>query len=272
MDVEELFAQISVFCEKTHGSSDYDRDDFFVKGKEPEEFAPLRYLIKKVDGLEGALQLTSNGFIYEACDFITSEVFPSWFEKQFSRKLTQKFVKKITLLQKPDDQLILNSIEQVNKFYETLRTHKILLNGKNLPVQLGEWYVRSIFGLKQKKSTSQRGFDFISNDVRIEVKVSWNDNSSPKGIKIKKTLVDLSDHCIIIYLAKNFMIREICFLDSEFILRKFAGKGHTVFLKDNEVSSYFFSKSTRHLDKVVNSVALLKYASPTLAMKIAEHF
>ena len=60
---------------------------------------------------------------------------------------------------------------------------------------------------------------------RIEVKVHWNDQSSPKGVKIKKSLVELSDYCVIIYLAANLMIREICFLDSEFVLRKFADKG-----------------------------------------------
>ena len=84
--------------------------------------------------------------------------------------------------------------------------------------------------------------------------------------------MELSDHCILIYIARNFMIREICFLDSSFILRKFGGKGHTIFLKDSDVSQYFFSKSDKHYAKVVNTSALLKYSNPTLAMKLVEYF
>ncbi|OFZ69501.1 MAG: hypothetical protein A2451_02470 [Bdellovibrionales bacterium RIFOXYC2_FULL_39_8] len=172
----------------------------------------------------------------------------------------------------PNNRAIIDSLSEIHKAYEVLRTNQIILNGKNFPTQLGEWYARCIFALKQIKSTSQRGFDFLLEDKRVEVNVSWSDVSSPKGVKIKKTLVDLSDYCIIIYMGNNFMIREICFLDSEFVSRKFAGKGDTIFLKDGEVSSYFFSKASRHLDKVVNSSALLKFSSPTLAMKLAEKF
>jgi PBP1b-binding outer membrane lipoprotein LpoB len=85
-------------------------------------------------------------------------------------------------------------------------------------------------------------------------------------------MIELSEFCIIIYIARNFMIRELCFLDSDFIKRKFSGKGHVVFLKEVDISDYFFSKSEKHIDKVVNSSALLKYSSPTLAMKLAEKF
>ena len=134
--------------------------------------------------------------------------------------------------------MILDQIEIVNKCYEILGQQQILLNGKNLPTQLGEWYAKCIFGLKQVKSTSQRGFDFVAQDgKRVEVQVEWSDVSSPKGVKIKKTLVDLSDYCIIIYVAKNFMIREVCFLDSEYVSRKFSNKGHTLFLKDTDVGT-----------------------------------
>ena len=146
------------------------------------------------------------------------------------------------------------------------------MNGKNLPVQLGEWYAKSIFGLRQVKSTSQRGFDFYIGDERAEVKVHWADHSSPKGVKVRKSMVQLSQYTIVMYVARNFMIREVCFLDSDFILRKFAGKGHTIFLKDSDVGQYFFSRSNKQSDKVVNQTALMKYASPTFAMNLTEFF
>ncbi len=272
MKLEELFREIKVFSEVKHGSSDYDKDELFVMGKEKGEFAPLRYLKKKLPDLESYSDLLKTGFIFDSYDLLQPGSFPKWYEFQFSKKLLRKVAKKITVVHQPDNKTIFDAVEGVCKCYETLREQQIIMNGKNLPVQLGEWYVKCIFGLKQVKSTSQRGFDFYLDEKRVEVKVDWGDKSSPKGIKLRKSLVELSDYAIVIYVAKNFRIREICVLDSEFILRKFAGKGHTIFLKDSDVSPYFFSKSSRHDDKVVNSSSLLKFSSPTFAMKIMERY
>jgi hypothetical protein len=180
--------------------------------------------------------------------------------------------KKVLLFYLPDNKAIFDAIETVNNCYQTLRSQHIILNNKNLPVQIGEWYCKFIFGLQQRKSTSQRGFDCYLGDKRVEIRVEWGDHTSPKGVKIRKSMVTLSDYSIMIYIANNFMIREICFLDSDFIMRKFSGKGHTIFLKDTDVTQYFFSNSSKHLDKVVNSSALLKYSTPNFAMKLAESF
>lgn len=272
MKLEDLFREINCFSQKTHGSSNYYEDQHFVRGHNENEFAPLKYLIKKIEVLKGVNSLIKAGFVFDSYDMFTTPSFQEWFEKQFQKKLVKKDIKRISILRFPDNLKIFNSIESVYKNYEILREQQILLNGKNLPVQLGEWYAKCIFGLQQRKSTSQKGFDFYLNDKRVEVKVHWSDYSSPKGVKIKKTIVDLSDFSVLIYLARNFMIREICFLDSEYIMRKFSGKGHTIFLKDADISSYFFSKSSKHRDKVINSTALMKFASPTLAIRLAENF
>jgi hypothetical protein len=180
-------------------------------------------------------------------------------------------MKNLCILHLPDQKSIFDTVEVVHQTFQILKDHKVLMNGKNLPIQLGEWYSKIIFGLHQIKSSSQRGFDFKTEEGKVvEVKVHWHDSTSPKGVKIKKSLAELSDYCIIMYVAKNFTIRDILFLDSEFILRKFDTKGHTIFLKDQDVAGYFFSKSDKHFDKVVNKTALLKFASPTLAMRLED--
>lgn len=272
LNLEQLFAEVKEFCKETHGSSDYDKDELFVMGQEKGEFAPMTYLVKKLKGFKGTKELLQEGFVFDSYDLFDCKDFQPWFEKQFSRKLTRSIAKKISLLHLPKNKVILDAIETVNKCYEILRNEYIIMNGKKLPVQLGEWYAKCIFGLQQTKSTSQRGFDFLIGNKRVEVKVHWSDYPSPKGVKLRKSLVELSDYTIVIYIARNFMIREVCFLDSDFVKRKFAGKGHVLFLKDSEVSPYFFSKSNKHYDKVVNSSALLRFSSPTLAMKLAEAF
>jgi hypothetical protein len=273
MDIQKLSEEIKIFSSTTHGSSDYDKDEFFIMDEGRQDFAPFKYLQKKITDLKDVSDLLKKGYVYDSLDLANNENFLNWFEKQFSRKLPRRDQKKICIVYVPNNKLILDQIELVNKSYEILAFQQILLNGKNLPTQLGEWYTKCIFGLKQMKSTSQRGFDFVAPDgKRVEVQVEWSDVSSPKGVKIKKTLVDLSDYCIIIYVAKNFMIREVCFLDSEFVSRKFSNKGHTIFLKDSDVGSYFFSKSSKHFDKVFNPITFLKYASPALAVKLSEKF
>jgi hypothetical protein len=272
MSTDVLFQEITEFCRETHGSSNFHKEEIFVKGKASGEYAPLSFLSKKLPELSSAKSLMAQGFVYDSYELTGNEDFPAWYEHQFGRKLARAVSKNISILQLPNAKAILSAIEKVHIGYKTLWEEQILFNGKNLPVQLGEWFAKSIFGLKQEKSTSQRGFDFYYGDKRVEVKVHWSDLSSPKGVKLRKSLVELSDYCVVIYIARNFMIREVCFLDSNFVLRKFATKGHTMFLKDSDISQYFFSKSSKHLDKVLNSSALLKYSSPQFALKLTEYF
>ncbi len=271
MNIVKLGEELKLFSSTTHGSSDYDRDEYFIMSESRMDFAPLKYIQKKIPDYKDINSLLKVGFVYDSFELSNNENFQHWYEKQFSKKLLRRDARKISIVYIPNNKLILDQIEIVNRSYEILSQEQILLNGKNLPTQLGEWYAKCIFGLKQLKSTSQRGFDFVmGDDKRVEIQVEWSDVSSPKGVKIKKTLVELSDFCVIIYVAKNFMIREVCFLDSEYVSRKFSNKGHTIFLKDLDVSSYFFSKSTKHFDKIINPITFLKYASPSLAMKLSE--
>lgn len=270
MSIEKIMGLIDSFNQETHGTTDYYKDSIFVM-EGSNKFAPLSFLKKKMQEFSEDL-LVKRGYIYDSMDLIGNEEFSIWYEKQFSRKLKRASAKKILFLHLPDNKEIFDAIETVNKCYEILRDQMILFNGKKLPVQLGEWYAKCIFGLMQQKSTSQRGFDFFIEDKRVEVKVHWGDFTSPKGVKLRKSLVDLSDYVIIIYLARNLMIREVCFLDADFIMRKFSAKGHTLFLKDTDINSYFFSKSVKHKDKVKNSTALMKYALPNFAMNLTESF
>jgi hypothetical protein len=268
MNLTELNAKIREFTKDSHGNTDYYRDNLFVVGEKNTEFCPFGYLSKKVENLKDSSQLLKEGYIYDSLNMYGPEHFHPWFEKQFSRKFSRTFLKNISVLHRPGDKIVFDSIESIHKNFEILRNHRVILNGKNIPVQLGEWYAKNIFGLRQVKSASQRGFDFYLGEKRVEIKVAWSDLPSPKGVKIRKSMVDLSEHCIIIYLNLSFMIREICFLDSSFIARKFSGKGHTIFLKDSDLSGYFFSKSSHHSKKVININSMMRYATPQLAIKL----
>ena len=265
--MEGIFKQIKEFCQSDHGSSNYGKDSIYVKGEEG-KYAPFSFLQKRISSLTGPDEFLKEGFIFSSFDVIEDSRFADWYKGQFIKKLPTSLHKKIFLLSVPDHQTIFKTIGVVCRCYQTLREHQILINNKNLPIQIGEWYAKSILGLKQVRSSSQRGFDFFVKDKHVEVKVHWNDRSSPKGVKVRKSLVKLSDFVVIMYVAKDFTIRDICFLDSAFVERKFETKGHTVFLKDQDVSQYFFSNSSRHFDKVANKTSLMKFAAPMFAMKL----
>ena len=268
---DKVFELAQKFSGSTHGSSDYDKDSIFVRGHHDNEYVPLSYLQKEMPELDSINRLKSEGFVFSSYDFLELNEFDHWFLNQFNKRLSSKVMKNIGILHFPDQKAIFDTVEVVHQTFQILKEHKVLMNGKNLPIQLGEWYSKIIFGLHQIKSSSQRGFDFkTENGKVVEVKVHWHDSTSPKGVKIKKSLAELSDYCIIMYISKNFTIRDILFLDSEFILRKFDSKGHTIFLKDQDVAGYFFSKSDKHFDKVANKTALMKFASPTLALKLED--
>lgn len=261
------------FSSKTQGSSDFWKDDVYVIGSTENEFIPFSLVEKKIDGVKGVLGLQASGYAVSSLTYLDLEGFEKWYHTAFNRKLTQKLKKEIQIIHYPDSIEIFKAVEIVDQVYKILKDHKVIVNGKNLPIQLGEWYAKSILGLYQKKSSSQRGFDFYTHDgKKVEVKTHWMDVTSPKGVKLKRSLIEMSDFTVIIYISKNFMIREMLLLDSDFVIRKFSAKGHTIFLKDSDISSYFFSRSNKHYDKIISRPMLMKFASPKLAIQIDDNY
>ncbi len=259
------------FNSQSHGSSDLWKETVFVRGESDEVFVPFEFLNKKSEDFKTVVDLQKAGYVKSSLTFLDLPGFDKWFEDTFNRKLDMKDRKNITIVHLPDAKKIFEAVEIVNQVYQILKDHKVLVNGKNLPVQLGEWYAKTILGLEQRKSSSQRGFDFYTHDKKkVEVKIHWHDTTSPKGVKLKRSLIEMSDYTVVMYVSKNFTIRDILLLDSDFVIRKFAGKGHTIFLKDPDIMGYFFSRSNKHYDKIVNRKALLQFSSPDLAMKIDE--
>lgn len=268
---EKINEMAGTFSSESHGATSFDKELVYIRGKNDEEYVPFGFVKKHIEELKELNDLLSIGYVYSGEDFLEPKGFEKWYQNQFGRTLTLKDRKNIGIVHLPDTKKVFEAVEIVSQVYEILKESKVLINGKNLPIQLGEWYAKIIFGLHQIKSSSQRGFDFVLEDKKkVEVKIHWQDQTSPKGVKLKKSLLELSDYCIVMYVAKNFMIRDILLLDSDYALRKFDTKGLTIFLKDQDVSSYFFSKSDKHFDKIVNKTALLKFANPSLAMKLHE--
>lgn len=259
------------FTSSQQGSSDYWKDTIYVRGENDETFIPLTCMQKKSEKVTDVPSLQAEGYVLSSLTYLDLKLFDDWFKKTFNRKLTLKDRKSIDIVHYPDSKKIFEAVEIVDQVYQILKDHKVLVNGKNLPVQLGEWYSKTILGLHQKKTSSQRGFDFFTNDdKKVEVKIHWQDVTSPKGVKLKRSLVEMSDYTVVMYVSKNFMIRDILLLDSDFVIRKFAGKGHTIFLKDGDIRTYFFSRSNKHYGKIANRTALMQFSTPDLALKIDE--
>jgi|GEM_PF-426746 len=265
-----LFQEIKKFSQESHRTGNYYQETVFVQGDHEGWFAPFSYLKKNISEASSLKVLQQSGFVINSLDLTEEEEFCQWYEFQFGNKIKISHKKNVFILSASEDHLILKAIRDVHVLFDLLKKQNILLNSKNLPTQLGEWYAKKIFGLTQRKSLSQRGFDFFLEEKRVEIKVTWGEMTSPKGIKLKKTLLQLSDFTILLFLANDFFIRELCFLDSEFLLRKFDTKGHTLFLKDRDIAPYFLSRSSFNQERVVDYNSLLKFSRPLLALKLSE--
>ena len=267
---EKINGFILDYNQKKHGSSDHFKLNRFVQNEKGDQFAPLDVFTKQ-ENIEFD-RIINEGYSHSALDVFPNEKFNKWFKDQYSKELTPSHHKKVAVYYIPNQIEIFNAVEKISDCYSIFRKHQVLINRKKLPVQLGEWYAKVIFGLEQNKSTSQRGFDFYLDSKRIEVQVSWGDKSNVKGIKFRKSLVEMSEYCILMFLSNNLTVRDICFLDSEFVLRKYGAKGHFVFLKELEIKQYNFSMSGKQKDKIKNLPAMLRFANPLFAMKASELF
>ena len=265
---EKLQKYIQDYNTKKHGNSDHFKQHQYVVSEG--DYAPLSVFFKNENmNLDDVLNL---GYAHSSIEVFPNESFEKWYKGQYSKDISPSLRKKIAVYYPPKQLEIFNAVEKISECYKVFRDHDVLINRKKLPVQLGEWYAKIIFGLEQNKSTSQRGFDFYLDGKRIEVQVSWGDKSNIKGIKFRKSLVEMSEYCILVFLSDNLMVRDICFLDSEFVLRKFGSKGHFIFLKEMEIRQYNFSQSNKQQDKVKNIPAMLRFAGPVFAMRASEIF
>ena len=100
MNNELIFKEIEEFSSQTHGSTDFHKDTYFIKGNDG-EYAPLKYLCKKVEELNELSQLLSNDYVCDSLEFSGDDFFPKWFEKQFSRKLKRAQHKSIYIVHQP---------------------------------------------------------------------------------------------------------------------------------------------------------------------------
>ena len=85
--MNDIYEAITEFCAEQHGSSNYSKDTVFVRGVKLDEFAPLSYLVKKIEKLTDHNDLVTLGFTYGSWDIIESADFADWFEHQFGKKI-----------------------------------------------------------------------------------------------------------------------------------------------------------------------------------------
>ena len=124
------------FSSQSHGSSDYWKETQFIRGENDTKFLPLNYALKKSDQIKNIAELQSSGYVISSLDFLGLESFSDWFQNVFNRKLYQKDKKSILIIHHPDQKKIFEAIEIVDQVFKILQDHKVLINGKNIPVQI----------------------------------------------------------------------------------------------------------------------------------------
>ena len=262
MDLEHIAREINQYYESAEDTPLGDGDVFVQCPKGSSRYAPFRAL-----SCTDWCELLKIGYVCESHCLERFTDFQNWFEERY-----QCPVKGVYLLTIPQDTKVHNAAAMLMKAHQMLMGDCIVFNTKDIPVQIAEWYAKSIFGLVQCSSHCQRGFRFYRRDIAVEVKVAWGEETSVRGVKIEKRALARSEYCIIIYLADSFMIQDICIMDAKFILKKWENKGEFVFLREEQISKYFFSRSSLHKKAVQNVSRLLQFSTPTFAKRMAEVF
>ena len=99
MSLNDINKEIEEFNKTTHGSTDYYKDELFIKGDGPSNFAPLSFISKNLNTKIDRQTLAKLGHVFDSFTFYPLTTFKTWFEKQFSRKLQVKISKNIVIAQ-----------------------------------------------------------------------------------------------------------------------------------------------------------------------------
>jgi hypothetical protein len=83
---DRVFELAQKFSEATHGSSDYDKDQIYVRGNSDREYIPLTFLQKEMPELEEISKLKAEGFVFSSYDFLELNEFDQWYQAQFNKR------------------------------------------------------------------------------------------------------------------------------------------------------------------------------------------
>ena len=258
--LEQISLEINQFSEQKDEIPFEDGDIFVQCPNGGLLYAPVRFLSCHEDWCE----LLKIGYVCESHSLERFGDFKAWFEERYHRPMEG-----VSLLTIPDDSMVHRATELLMQAHEMLLDGSIVHSKKDIPLQIGEWYAKSIFGLTQCQSYCERGFKFYRRNFIVEVKVVWGE-IPVRGVKVEKRRVEKSKYCLIVYLADNLKIQDICILDSSFVMKKWSNKGEFFFLRDEQISQYFFSRSTLHKNAIQNVSRLLKFSAPDFAERIEE--
>ena len=75
MDIQKISEEIKLFSSSTHGSSDYDKDEYFIMSEDRKDFAPFKYLQKRLPETKDIYSLLRVGFVYDSFELSNNENF-----------------------------------------------------------------------------------------------------------------------------------------------------------------------------------------------------
>ena len=101
--MKEIIDQLaSEFSNSSHGSSEYFKDEVFIRGKNDEEFVPISFAIKKEPSIKNINSLQESGYVFSSLNYLELSSFDKWFQKSFNKKLSaKKLIDFFTLLNLP---------------------------------------------------------------------------------------------------------------------------------------------------------------------------
>ena len=95
-----------------------------------------------------------------------------------------------------------------------------VIRSERLVGEMGEWLAESIFGGRRADSSSQKGFDIINNDRKVQVKThAKGDDNNARWTEFKYEKGDF-DELIIIIMTKEYRLKEVYNIPEEVVFER----------------------------------------------------
>lgn len=95
-----------------------------------------------------------------------------------------------------------------------------VIRSERLVGELGEWLAESIFGGQRAESSTQKGYDIINNDRKVQVKThAKGDGNNARWTEFKYQRGEFDDF-IIIVMTKEFRLKEVYHIPEEVVFER----------------------------------------------------
>ena len=118
-----------------------------------------------------------------------------------------------------ENEIIRSALDSMVRAKRVLRDYDVT-RSERLVGEIGEWLVESIFGGERASSSSQKGYDIIRDDRRVQVKThAKGDANNARWTEFKYQKGEFDDFVIVV-MSKEYCLKEIFYIPEDVLFER----------------------------------------------------